>query len=210
METVIKFVCSILLVLGIAGIGMSCFGSGSVESGQRMVLTSKDNVTPEALAIPGEVVELKAEDLRGDVGQGLKDLFESRGSTPVITVESNLKPLPTDPTVQKPILVILDRQTTEELFSSDFVQILLSTIGVNLPGPWQPYAIALGGILGLFNKRFRSHATTAAKRTVPGIQGPNNDGRIPNLNDIGEGIVDAVKAITFRPIPPNAEKPLNG
>jgi hypothetical protein len=54
-------------------------------------------------------------------------------------------------------------------------------------------------ILPFLSSRFRKHTVTAVKRVVPGVEGPNHDGKMPNLDDLREALVDLTKAVTLAP-----------
>lgn len=198
MSIFFNYVASLLLLLGL-GFGIaSCFGpTTQLPPGKRIVLTENTNVREEFLGTK-EVVEIPINQLNGDIGRGLQEAYSERGSIPVITTEDNLKPI--DPrATRQPIMIVLDGPSMSEIFNADVIDIIFKTIGVSVPGPWQPWIVALGGILGLFNRNYRENMTLAAKKTIPGVQGPNNDGRIPDLKDLREGIVDFTKAIMFLP-----------
>jgi hypothetical protein len=54
-------------------------------------------------------------------------------------------------------------------------------------------------VLPFLSSRFRKHTVTAAKRVIPGVEGPNHDGKIPNLDDLREALIDLSKAVTLAP-----------
>ena len=54
-------------------------------------------------------------------------------------------------------------------------------------------------LLPFLSSRVRKHTVTAVKRVVPGMQGPNNDGKVPDVDDLREALIDLTKAITLAP-----------
>jgi hypothetical protein len=184
----IVFAC--MLALGLA----SCPGTGAMEGTEPvapLVITETSNVTPESLQAKQSVV-IPIETLGGDVGDALKAEFAARGTQPVITTSDHLKETP------GALVVTLDANATKEILSPSVVSMIANVFGSTVPGsaPWMQLLVV---ILPFLSSRFRKHTVTAVKRVVPGIEGPNQDGKMPNLDDLREALVDLTKAVTLAP-----------
>jgi hypothetical protein len=92
----------------------------------------------------------------------------------------------------------LDANATKEILSPNVVSMIANVFGSTVPGsaPWMQLLVV---ILPFLSSRFRKHTVTAVKRIVPGVEGPNQDGKMPNLDDIREALVDLTKAVTLAP-----------
>jgi hypothetical protein len=151
--------------------------SDQTEPVAPLVITETSNVTPESLQSKQSVV-IPIETLGGDVGDALKAEFAARGTQPVITTS--------------------DANATKEILSPSVVSMIANVFGSTIPGsaPWMQLLVV---ILPFLSSRFRKHTVTAVKRVVPGVEGPNHDGKMPNLDDLREALVDLTKAVTLAP-----------
>ena len=185
-----NFIFACVLALGLT----SCPGMGASDQTEPvapLVITETSNVTPESLQSKQSVV-IPIETLGGDVGDALKAEFAARGTQPVITTSDHLKETP------GAIVVTLDANATKEILSPSVVSMIANVFGSTIPGsaPWMQLLVV---ILPFLSSRFRKHTVTAVKRVVPGVEGPNHDGKMPNLDDLREALVDLTKAVTLAP-----------
>lgn len=188
MKSFLSKLSAIILLIVIPCVGITTIATSchSVP----LVVTEDNNVNPESLT-NGQSVPVPVDTLGGDLGKTLKEEFSKRGTKPVITSENNL--------LNKPgsLVVKLDAKVTESLLSPELLAVLGATAGsVPVIGPWLKLAI---GLTPLLIPNFRNNVTNLVKRTVPGLQGPANDGRVPTLTDFREGVVDIAKALTLAP-----------
>jgi hypothetical protein len=188
-----NFIIACGLVLGITackGTGFS-FGSETPEPVAPLVLTETNNVTPESLQTK-QSVPIPIETLGGDVGDALKQEFAKRGTEPVITTKDHITNTP------GAMIVTLDANATKEILSPNVLSLITGVFGAAIPGsgPWLEMLLVL---LPFLSSRFRKHTVTAVKRVVPGMQGPNNDGKVPDVDDLREALIDLTKAVTLAP-----------
>lgn len=187
-----NFIIGFLLVGTLVACNGFTFGDGHTEQPVApLVITETNNVTPESLQTQQSVV-IPIETLGGDVGDALKAEFERRGTQPVITTKDNLKDTP------GAMVVTLDANATQEILSPNVVSLIANVFGSTIPGsaPWMQLLVV---ILPFLSSRFRKHTVTAVKRIVPGVDGPNHDGKIPDVDDFREAILDLTKALTLAP-----------
>ena len=187
-----NFILGVVLSLGLASCPGFTFGGGNTEDPVApLVITETSNVTPESLESKQSVV-IPIETLGGDVGDALKLEFEKRGTQPVITTKDHLKDTP------GAMVVTLDANATQEILSPSVVSLIANVFGSTVPGsaPWMQLLVV---ILPFLSSRFRKHTVTAAKRVIPGVEGPKHDGKIPNLDDLREALIDLSKAVTLAP-----------
>lgn len=187
-----NFIIGFLLVGTLVACNGFTFGGDHTEQPVApLVITETNNVTPESLQTQQSVV-IPIETLGGDVGDALKAEFERRGTQPVITTKDNLKDTP------GAMVVTLDANATEEILSPSVVSLIANVFGSTIPGsaPWMQLLVV---ILPFLSSRFRKHTVTAVKRVVPGVDGPNHDGKIPDVDDFREAILDLTKALTLAP-----------
>jgi hypothetical protein len=187
-----KVFFAIVLCLGLT----SCPGipsTGEPETQiQPLVITESNNVKEEAIAAQ-TAVPIPIESLGGDVGDSLKAEFTKRGTQPMLTTAEH--------TLNTPgaMVVTLDANATKEILSPSTLSLITNVVGGVVPGS-QPWMQLLLVLLPFLSSRFRKHTVTAVKRVVPGVQGPNQDGKIPDLDDIREMVHDLTKAVTFAPV----------
>lgn len=157
-----------------------------------LIITESSNVTLEGqqnqMAVP-----IPIDAFGGDVGDTVKQQFEMRNSTPVITTADYLKGNP------GALIITLDGNATNDILSPSMLSMLASTAGSVIPGaqPWAGLALML---IPLLSMRFRRHAGNAVRRVVPGVPGPNGDGVMPDITDLREAVIDVGKAVTLAPI----------
>lgn len=187
-----KIIFATVLCLGLT----SCPGIPWTEEPetpiQPLVITESNNVKPEAVTAQ-TAVPIPIESLGGDVGDSLKAEFTKRGTQPMLTSAEH--------TLNTPgaMVVTLDANATKEILSPSTLSLITNVIGGAVPGS-QPWMQLLLVILPFLSSRFRKHTVTAVKRVVPGIEGPNNDGKMPDFNDIREMVHDLTKAVTLAPV----------
>ena len=185
---------NILMVLIGALIIGACIAPPAAQEGDvgNLVITESTNVTTQGMQ-DGQAIPVPLEAFGGDIGEGLRQQFASRGSSPVITTEDYLKGNP------GAMIVTLDGNATNDILSPSILSMLASTAGSIIPGaqPWAGLALML---IPLLSARFRRHSGNAIKRVVPGVPGPNGDGVMPDFTDLREAVIDVGKAITLAPI----------
>lgn len=187
MKNFFSKLSAIILLMVIPLVGVASIVSGGCKS-TPLVITEDNNVNPDALA-NGNAIPVPLESLGGDLGKQLTVEMAKRGTKLVITSQSNLLDRP------NAIVVYLDRKVTESLLSPELLNFLGATLeGVPVIGPWAKLLI---GASTLLIPNVRGNVFNAAKRIIPGLQGPNNDGRIPDVTDIRESLVDIAKALTL-------------
>jgi hypothetical protein len=137
-------------------------------------------------------VVIPIETLGGDVGDALKGEFERRGTQPVITTKDHLT------NAAGAMVVTLDANATQEVLSPNVISLIANVFGSTIPGsaPWMQLLIV---ILPFLSSRFRKHTVTAVRRIVPGVEGPNQDGKVPDFDDLREAVIDLTKAVTLAP-----------
>lgn len=205
-----NFVIACALTIGMVsckGAGFS-FGGDTTDPVAPLVITENTNVTPESIQTK-QSVPIPIETLGGDVGDALKREFANRGTSPVITTKDHVINTP------GAMMVTLDANATQEVLSPSVVSMIAGVFGGLLPGsaPWMELLIV---ILPFLSSRFRKHTVTAVRRIVPGVQGPNNDGKVPDFDDIREAVLDITKAVTLAPkeapdvITPQKSEQING
>lgn len=185
---------NILLVLIGALIIGACVAPPAQQEGDvgNLVITESSNVTLEGMQ-SGQAIPLPMEAIGGTIGDGLKQEFANRNSSPVITTEDYLKGNP------GAMIITLDGNATNDILSPSILSMLAGTAGSIIPGaqPWAGLALML---IPLLSGRFRRHAGNAVRRVVPGVPGPNNDGVMPDFTDLREAVIDVGKAVTLAPI----------
>ena len=192
MNMIKNFIIACVLTLGIASCKGFSFGGGeTTEPVAPLVLTETNNVTPESLQSK-QSVPIPIETLGGDVGDALKQEFAKRGTEPVITTQDHIINTP------GAMIVTLDANATKEILSPNVLSVITGVFGAVIPGsgPWLEMLLVL---LPFLSSRFRKHTVTAVKRVVPGVQGPNHDGKVPDMDDLREALIDLTKAITLAP-----------
>jgi len=205
-----NFVIACALTIGMIsckGAGFS-FGGDTTDPVAPLVITENTNVTPESIQTK-QSVPIPIETLGCDVGDALKREFANRGTSPVITTKDHVINTP------GAMMVTLDANATQEVLSPSVVSMIAGVFGGLLPGsaPWMELLIV---ILPFLSSRFRKHTVTAVRRIVPGVQGPNNDGKVPDFDDIREAVLDITKAVTLAPkeapdvITPQKSEQING
>lgn len=187
-----KVFFAIVLCLGLTSCpGMPSTGESEPQI-QPLVITESNNVKEEAVAAQ-TAVPIPIESLGGDVGDSLKAEFTKRGTQPMLTTAEH--------TLNTPgaMVVTLDANATKEILSPSTLSLITNVVGGVVPGS-QPWMQLLLVLLPFLSSRFRKHTVTAVKRVVPGVQGPNQDGKIPDFDDIREMVHDLTKAVTFAPV----------
>jgi hypothetical protein len=187
-----NFVIVGLLAFGLFSCAGFTFGSGHTEQPVApLVITETSNVTAESLKNQQSVV-IPIETLGGDVGDALKGEFERRGTQPVITTKDHLT------NAAGAMVVTLDANATQEVLSPNVISLIANVFGSTIPGsaPWMQLLIV---ILPFLSSRFRKHTVTAVRRIVPGVEGPNQDGKVPDFDDLREAVIDLTKAVTLAP-----------
>lgn len=183
----------LLVVIGALMIG-ACIAPPAQQDGgaSNLVITESTNVTTQGMQ-DGQAIPVPLDAFGGDIGNGIKQEFANRGSTPVITTEEHLKGNP------GAMIVTLDGNATNDILSPSVLSMLASTAGSIIPGaqPWAGLALML---IPLLSSRFRRHAGNAVKRVVPGVPGPNGDGVMPDFTDLREAVIDVSKAVTLAPV----------
>jgi hypothetical protein len=96
------------------------------------------------------------------------------------------------------MVVTLDANATQEVLSPNVISLIANVFGSTIPGsaPWMQLLIV---ILPFLSSRFRKHTVTAVRRIVPGVEGPNQDGKVPDFDDLREAVIDLTKAVTLAP-----------
>ncbi len=189
-----NFIIACLLTVGVVSCKGASFGftdGTEVTPVSPLVLTETNNVTPESLQMK-QSVPIPIDTLGGEVGDALKQEFSKRGTDPVITTQEHILDTP------GAVVITLDANATKEILSPNVLGLITGVFGAAVPGsgPWLELLLV---ILPFLSSRFRKHTVTAVKRVVPGMQGPNNDGKVPNLDDLREALIDLTKAVTLAP-----------
>jgi hypothetical protein len=189
-----NFIIACLLTVGVVSCKGASFGftdGTEVTPVSPLVLTETNNVTPESLQMK-QSVPIPIDTLGGEVGDALKQEFSKRGTDPVITTQEHILDTP------GAMVITLDANATKEILSPNVLGLITGVFGAAVPGsgPWLELLLV---ILPFLSSRFRKHTVTAVKRVVPGMQGPNNDGKVPNLDDLREALIDLTKAVTLAP-----------
>lgn len=187
-----NIIFSIVLCLGLTSCpGMPWTGEPETQI-QPLVITESNNVKQEAIAAQ-TAVPIPIESLGGDVGDALKAEFAKRGTQPMLTTAEH--------TLETPgaMVVTLDANATKEILSPSTLSLITNVVGGAVPGS-QPWMQLLLVLLPFLSSRFRKHTVTAVKRVVPGVQGPNHDGKMPDFDDLREMVHDLTKAVTLAPI----------
>jgi hypothetical protein len=189
-----NFIIACLLTVGFVSCKGASFGftdGTEVTPVSPLVLTETNNVTPESLQMK-QSVPIPIDTLGGEVGDALKQEFSKRGTDPVITTQEHILDTP------GAMVITLDANATKEILSPNVLGLITGVFGAAVPGsgPWLELLLV---ILPFLSSRFRKHTVTAVKRVVPGMQGPNNDGKVPNLDDLREALIDLTKAVTLAP-----------
>lgn len=159
---------------------------------QPLVITESNNVKQEAIAAQ-TAVPIPIESLGGDVGDALKAEFAKRGTQPMLTTAENTLEVP------GAMMVTLDANATKEILSPSTLSLITNVVGGAVPGS-QPWMQLLLVLLPFLSTRFRKHTVTAVKRIVPGVEGPNGDGKMPDFDDLREMVHDLTKAVTLAPV----------
>ena len=189
-----NFIIACLLTVGFVSCKGASFGftdGTEVTPVSPLVLTETNNVTPESLQMK-QSVPIPIDTLGCEVGDALKQEFSKRGTDPVITTQEHILDTP------GAMVITLDANATKEILSPNVLGLITGVFGAAVPGsgPWLELLLV---ILPFLSSRFRKHTVTAVKRVVPGMQGPNNDGKVPNLDDLREALIDLTKAVTLAP-----------
>lgn len=182
----------LLVLIGALTIGACVTPPQQDGETRNLVITESSNVTLEGMQ-SGQAIPIPMDAFGGDIGKGIKQEFENRNSSPVITTEDYLKGNP------GAMIVTLDGNATNDILSPSVLSMLASTAGSIIPGaqPWAGLALML---IPLLSGRFRRHAGNAVRRVVPGVPGPNGDGVMPDFTDLREAVIDVGKAVTLAPI----------
>lgn len=186
-----KFIIVTIACLGLTSCPGIPWTSENEPQVQPLVITESNNVSQESMT-DKTAVPIPIESLGGDVGDALKAEFEKRGTQPVLTTKEH--------TLETPgaMVVTLDANATKEILSPSILNMVTNVVGGVVPGS-QPWMQLLLVLVPFLSSRFRKHTVTAVKRVVPGVQGPNNDGKMPDMDDIREAVIDLTKAVTLAP-----------
>lgn len=182
--------------------------------GQRVLITDKANVRPEAFLVGQDgvvhAVPAPVNTLNGAIGDMVKQKFVGKDAT--LTSEEWLVPTLVPGSTE----IFLDVGGIQDLLNPATSSLVTELAGKVLPAAAAPWVGPLAMFLPLLIPNFRKNGINAIQRVVPGVASPDSTetGTIPQVSDFQKAIVDLAKAITLHPPDPATvpvvAKPLNG
>jgi len=214
-EFVFAVVVCAITAYGAVHIVTGCVGGAPMPPpGQRVLITERDNVRPEAFVTQQDgqanAVVAPVETLPGSIGGLIKQKFE--GKQAILTSEEWLNPTLVPGSTE----IFLDVGGIYDLLNPATSELVTGLAAKVLPAAVAPWVGPLAMFLPILIPRFRKNAVNAVTRVVPGVQSPDpsEKGTIPDVSDFQKAIVDLAKAITLHPPDPATvapvTKPLNG
>jgi len=199
-EVIFIAVVLCITAFGAVHIAQGCIGTPPAPPppGQRVLITEKDNVKPEAFVTQADgqaaAVVAPVDTLPGSLGGLVKNKFT--GKEAILTSEPWLK----DTLIPNSTIIYLDVRGIYDLINQTAPDLVTQLAAKVVPAAAAPWIGPLAMFLPLLIPNFRRNTVNAVTRVIPGVSGPDasDTGKVPDIHDFRQAISDLAQAVTLQ------------